>query len=68
MSQEMEKALEIVKAEMLPAALNTAKKLVVEVAIPYLEEQAAKSENKIDDLALAMAKKAIIDALEQVKI
>ena len=68
MAQEMEKALEIVKAEMAPAALNTAKKLVVEVAIPYLEEQAAKSENKIDDLALALAKKAIIEALDQVKI
>lgn len=68
MSQELEKAMEIVKSEMGPAAINTAKKLIMEVVIPYLDEQAAKSETKVDDFALVFVKKAVADALEQVKI
>jgi hypothetical protein len=68
MSQELEKALEICKAEVAPAVLEAAKKIVKEVGLPYLKAQVEASENKFDDVAYAFAEKAILEALEQLKI
>ena len=45
--------------------LDVAEKLILEVVIPYLEEQVEKSDNDWDDALLALAKPTLVQLADK---